>query len=104
MRLQSKEYQRFRAAVLFSVVIALLLAVFVGIYGKDQSFLMINSKHSTRADYFFNYVTYLGDGLIWVPLFLYTAYLQTRFFYCSSGSGYYLHGYHSFWQAGRFCR
>jgi membrane-associated phospholipid phosphatase len=80
MRLQSKEYQRFRAAVLFSVALALLLAVFVGIYGKDQSFLMINGRYSTRADYFFNYVTYLGDGLIWVPLFLYTLLYKRDFF------------------------
>ena len=80
MRLQSKEYQRFRAAVLFSVVIAMLLAVFVGIYGKDQSFLMINGRYSPQADYFFNYVTYLGDGLIWVPLFLYTLIYKRDFF------------------------
>jgi membrane-associated phospholipid phosphatase len=71
MRLQSKEYKGFRTAVLFSVVIALLLAIFVAIYGKDKSFLMINGHHSRQADYFFNYITYLGDGLIWVPLFLY---------------------------------
>lgn len=71
MRLQSKEYQMFRAAILFCVVIALLLALFVGIYGKERSFLMVNGRYSPQADYFFNYVTYLGDGLIWVPLFLY---------------------------------
>lgn len=80
MRLQSKEYQHFRTAVLFSTAIALALAVFVAIYGKDQSFLMINGNHSTRADYFFNYVTYLGDGLIWVPLFVYTLAYKRDFF------------------------
>lgn len=80
MRLQSKEYQHFRMAVLFSVAIALFLTVFVAIYGKDESFLMINSNHSTKADYFFTYVTFLGDGLIWVPLFLYTLIYKRDFF------------------------
>jgi len=71
MRLQSKEYQHFRTAIILSVAIAFVLAVFVGLYGKDKSFLMINGHYSVQADYFFNYVTYLGDGLIWIPLFLY---------------------------------
>ena len=71
MRLQSKEYQMFRKAILFCVVLALLLAVFVGIYGKEESFLMVNGRYSPQADYFFNYITYLGDGLIWIPFFLY---------------------------------
>lgn len=80
MRLQSKEYQHFRMAVLFSVAIALFLTVFVAIYGKDESFLMINGHHSRQADYFFTYVTFLGDGLIWVPLFLYTLLYKRDFF------------------------
>lgn len=80
MTLQSKEYQYFRMAVLFSSMLAILLAVFVAIYGKDHSFLMINGNHSPQADYFFNYFTYLGDGLIWVPLFLYTVFYRRDFF------------------------
>ncbi|HEV7333688.1 MAG TPA: phosphatase PAP2 family protein [Flavisolibacter sp.] len=80
MKLQSKEYQYFRAAVLFSTILALLLTVFVAIYGKNQSFLMINGHYSPRADYFFTYVTFLGDGLIWVPLFLYTLIYRRDFF------------------------
>ena len=80
MRLQSKEYQMFRAAIVFCVVLALLLAVFVGIYGKKNSFLLVNGNHSLQADYFFNYVTYLGDGLIWVPLFIYVLVFKRDFF------------------------
>jgi membrane-associated phospholipid phosphatase len=80
MRLQNKDYQNFRMAVLFSLSIAFVLAVFVAIYGKDKSFLMINGHYSPQADYFFNYVTYLGDGLIWVPLFLYVIAFKRDFF------------------------
>lgn len=80
MRLQSKEYQHFRTAIIFCLIIAFVLAVFVAIYGKDKSFLVINGHYSLRADYFFNYVTYLGDGLIWVPLFLYVLLFKRDFF------------------------
>lgn len=80
MKLKSEEYRYFRAAVLFSAVIALLLAVFVLIFGKDQSFLMINGHYSPQADYFFNYVTFLGDGLIWIPLFMYVLIYKRDFF------------------------
>jgi membrane-associated phospholipid phosphatase len=80
MKLQSKEYRYFRMAILFSLILAFLLAVFVFIHGKDQSFLMINGRHSTKADYFFNYVTFLGDGLIWVPIFLYVLIFKRDFF------------------------
>lgn len=80
MKLQNEEYRHFRTAVFFSLGIALLLAVFVAIYGKDQSFLMINGHYSLQADYFFNYVTYLGDGLIWIPLFLYVLVYRRDFF------------------------
>ena len=80
MRLQSKEYQMFRAAIVFCVVLALLLSLFVGIFGKKESFLMVNGHYSPQADYFFNYVTYLGDGLIWVPLFLYVLIYKRDFF------------------------
>ena len=80
MRLQHEQFQHFRLAVFFSLGIALLLAVFVAIYGKDRSFLMINGHYSTEADYFFNYVTYLGDGLIWIPLFVYVLAYKRDFF------------------------
>src|SRR6476661_3718785 len=80
MRLQHEQYRHFRLAIFFSLGIAILLAVFVAIYGKDQSFLMINGHYSTEADYFFNYVTYLGDGLIWIPLFVYVLAYKRDFF------------------------
>lgn len=71
MKLQSREYQHFRLAIFFTLAIVLVLAVFVAIYGKDKSFLIINGAYSTKADYVFTYITYLGDGLLWVPLFIY---------------------------------
>jgi membrane-associated phospholipid phosphatase len=80
MRLQSKEYQHFHTAIIFSLIIAFVLSAFVFLYGKDRSFLMINGNHSVKADYFFNYVTLLGEWLLWVPLFLYALFYKRDFF------------------------
>ena len=80
MRLQSKEYQHFRAAIVFSFLLALVVTVFVFLYGKEKSFLMVNNNYSLKADYFFNYVTYLGDSLIWIPLFVYVLIYKRDFF------------------------
>ena len=80
MRLQHEIYKHFRMATLFSLLLVLVLGIFVAIYGKDRSFLMINGNYSYEADYFFNYVTLLGEWVLWVPLFLYAIFLKRDFF------------------------
>ena len=80
MRLKHEEYQHFRTAIFFSLFIVFVLAVFVLIYGKDKSFLIINNNYSTNADYFFNYVTLLGEWFLWVPLFVYALFYKRDFF------------------------
>ncbi|GAA4735340.1 phosphatase PAP2 family protein [Flavisolibacter ginsenosidimutans] len=79
MRLPREEYNHFLKAVFFSIVIALLLATFVAIYGKDKSFLMVNGHYSVEADYFFNWMTFLGEWLLWVPLFVYALFYKRDF-------------------------
>lgn len=71
MRLPREEYNHFLQAVFFSIIVAAVLAVFIAVYGKDESFLLINGHYSVQADYFFNWVTFLGEWLLWVPLFIY---------------------------------
>lgn len=80
MTLQSKQYQHFKMASIFSISLAVLVAVFIGFYGKNDSFLIINKYNSSYFDYFFQYYTYLGDGIIWVPLFVYTLLFKKEFF------------------------
>lgn len=80
MRLPHEEYRHFKQAVFFSLIIVFIVGVFVAIYGKDRSFLAINGWNSSKADYFFNYVTYGGDGLIWIPLFVYVLLYKRNFF------------------------
>jgi membrane-associated phospholipid phosphatase len=76
---QSKEYKYFKIAALFSVVLAMLVAIFLIIYGKTNSFLVVNKLNGPYFDYVFKYYTYLGDGLIWVPIFLYTIFYKKDF-------------------------
>ncbi|MEI6264043.1 MAG: phosphatase PAP2 family protein [Sphingobacteriia bacterium] len=38
--------------------------------GKNQLFLLFNGNGGFLADLFFTYCTYLGDGIIWVPVAL----------------------------------
>jgi len=78
--LQSTEYRHFRNAALFSGTLAFIVAVFVMIYGKENSFLVINKYNNPQFDYVFKYWTYLGDGMIWVPLFTYIILFKRDYF------------------------
>lgn len=49
----------------------MIAAVFLAILGKEHSFLVINGYNSPYFDTVFQYWTYLGEGLIWIPLVLY---------------------------------
>ena len=77
--MQSKEYRHYRIAVIFSTLLALMVAIFVFYFGKEDSFLVINKYNNPQFDYFFQYWTYLGDGLIWVPLFIYVILFKREF-------------------------
>jgi membrane-associated phospholipid phosphatase len=69
--LRTEAYWHFRVAAAVSILLAILVAVFITIYGKVDSFFIINDFNSPAFDYFFQYFTYLGDGMIWVPLLVY---------------------------------
>jgi membrane-associated phospholipid phosphatase len=77
--LQSKEYRHFRIAAAFSIGLSVLVAAFLLMYGKERSFLLINHSYNPVFDYLFQYLTYLGDGIIWVPLFVYTIVYKREF-------------------------
>ena len=77
--MQSTEYRHYRAAVLFSLLLACAMAIFVLIYGKEHSFLVINKYNSPHFDFIFQYWTHLGHGLIWAPLVLYCLFYRRDF-------------------------
>lgn len=78
--LQSTEYRHFRNAVLFTLGLACVVSTFLLIYGKENSFLVINKYNSPEFDYVFRFWTYLGDGIIWIPLFAYILLFKKDYF------------------------
>ena len=72
-------HQHFRIAVITSVTFVIAFALFLFIYGKKDSFILINGFYNPKLDYFFQYVTYLGDGLIYIPMVLYCLLLNRKF-------------------------
>ena len=53
--------------------------IFLLVYGKNDSFQLINSNHNTFFDYFFQYYTHAGDGLIWLPFVLYCIFFRREY-------------------------
>lgn len=54
--------------------------MFLLINGKENSFLVINKYNSPLFDYVFKFWTYLGDGMIWIPLFAYVLLFKKDYF------------------------
>ncbi len=73
MKLKTKKiYNKLYFPSLYSLIILLLALNLISVFGKEKSFLLINQFHNSYFDSFFSYITNLGDGLIWIPLLLFT--------------------------------
>ncbi|MGN6163081.1 MAG: phosphatase PAP2 family protein [Flavisolibacter sp.] len=77
--LTTKAYWHFRVAAAFSLLMAVIIAIFLTAYGKNNSFLIINKFNNPVFDYFFTYFTYLGDGVVALPLLIYTFLYKKEF-------------------------
>ena len=55
-------------------IISFFAAIFIGgfsfMIGKEHLFLLLNKDLGTVADFIFNYITYLGDGISLIPFFI----------------------------------
>jgi membrane-associated phospholipid phosphatase len=56
---------------LISIAAGILLITLSLVIGKVPVFLFFNLDLGGFADVFFEYLTYLGDGLIWIPIALF---------------------------------
>jgi membrane-associated phospholipid phosphatase len=72
-------HEHFRIAVITSITFIVVFAAFLFLYGKKDSFIIINGFYNPSLDHFFQYVTYLGDGLIYIPIVVYCLFLNRRF-------------------------
>lgn len=71
--------QHFKIAVVTSLALAVSVAIFLLIYGKQDSFIIINGYYHPTLDLFFQYITYLGDGLIYIPIAVYCALYNRKY-------------------------
>ena len=59
-------YKRFLFSLIISFVLALIVLWLSYCVGKNEFFLLLNSDLGKAPDYFFRYLTNLGDGLMWI--------------------------------------
>lgn len=72
-------HEHFRIAVVTSITFIVVFALFLILYGKKDSFILINGFYDPKLDYFFQYVTYLGDGLIYIPIVVYCLFWNRKY-------------------------
>ena len=72
-------FPNFRIAAAMSFALILLVVAVLFIYGKKNSFIIINGSYNAGLDYFFQYITVLGDGLIYIPIVLYCLLFNKRY-------------------------
>lgn len=59
-------YKNFTIATAITFVVAAVVLYLSFSIGKDELFLLLNDDLGKAGDFFFNYATHLGDGLLWV--------------------------------------
>ena len=70
---------QFKTATAVSSLLALMIIIFLFLYGRTGAFIIINSSYNHPLDYFFKYVTFLGDGLIYIPIVIYCVLFNRQF-------------------------
>ena len=77
--LQSTQYANVRTALFVSLLLCLITGLFLLYFGKTGSFLIINSHYNPALDVLFRYGTFLGDGIIYIPLLVYCVFFNRSF-------------------------
>ena len=74
----------YRNSIVISSIAGFSLIVLSLFTGKKELFLLLNHNLGSTADLFFTYITYLGDGLIFVPLVLFYLFKKNKEAWISS--------------------
>jgi membrane-associated phospholipid phosphatase len=77
--LKGKTNNNFGLSFFFTIAIMLAIGVVILVFGKNDSFQLINSHNHPVADLFFKYYTYAGDGLMWALLIIFFIFSRHRF-------------------------
>lgn len=71
--------KNFKIGALVTAISGLLLIGFSILLGKADFFLLLNANLGTIADTAFKYITYLGDGAIWIPIAVYILFFRKKY-------------------------
>lgn len=74
------QIKNFRTAAFLAALIAIVLFALTALLGKNELFLLLNGNGGLIADYFFSFVTYLGDGALWVLVALWFWFKKRKLF------------------------
>jgi len=69
----------FKIGAILTTVSGLILIGLSFIIGKPEFFLLLNGNLGTLADKAFEYITYLGDGAIWIPIAVYILMFRKKY-------------------------
>lgn len=68
--MQPLHYATFRKGAILTSAVGIALLLLSAWLGRKECFLLFNADLGRVADYFFRFWTNLGDGFIWVAVFL----------------------------------
>ncbi|HLF45057.1 MAG TPA: phosphatase PAP2 family protein [Chitinophagaceae bacterium] len=74
-----KSNNQFGIALFFTIFIAIACGVFILVFGKEESFFLINGNHNNYLDFFFKYYTYTGDGWMWLTVLLFCLFFRKKY-------------------------
>ena len=74
-----KSNNQFGIALLFTIIITISCSVFIFLYGKHETFFLINGNHNNYSDLFFKYITHAGDGLMWAAVLLFCFFFKKKY-------------------------
>ncbi|RYZ21488.1 MAG: phosphatase PAP2 family protein [Chitinophagaceae bacterium] len=73
--------QQYRRSALVCLLLIVAAASLLLTYGKDESFVLINGWNTPLLDRIMPYVTFLGDGMIYIPVLLLTFFFKRDYLY-----------------------
>ncbi|MFX7620723.1 hypothetical protein ABTJ52_20125, partial [Acinetobacter baumannii] len=60
--------KKFSIGIFLTLILGIALILLSIVVGKNELFLILNGNLGSIGDFIFKYATYLGDGIIWVPV------------------------------------
>lgn len=71
--------RNFKTGAIIAAGSGLLIIALSFLLGKADFFLLLNGNLGTLADKAFEYITYLGDGVIWIPIAVYVLLFRKKY-------------------------